>query len=298
MNPWAECRFLTCSLLPVARACDCECPFCFSRSSLNALPRERSPWEPSALHDHLLWARSRGATRAVITGGGEPLLRPELALASARAAARVFGEVALFTNGSRLTRDLALALADAGLSHLCWSRHHWDDARNRAVMGPAAPDIDVVLRAALGLRVRATCVMHRGGVETADDARGYLSALGARGVEEFTFKHTYVAHERSLYRDSEHDRWCRARRVEGDLFAGEGEVVAALPWGPVVRRIEGAQVCFYREPTPEWELTHGLCRSSNLMADGRVYASLEDSRSLLSRLGPSPTRSLPVTSRA
>lgn len=298
MNPWAECRFLTCSLLPVARACDCECPFCFSRSSLSALPRERSPWDPAALHDHLLWSRSLGATRAVITGGGEPLLDPRAALASVRAAARVFDEVALFTNGSRLTRDLALALRDAGLTYLCWSRHHWDDARNRAVMGAASPDVDVVLDAARDLAVRATCVMHRGGVETADDARAYIAALRARGVGQFTFKHTYVAHERSLYRDSEHDRWCRARRVEGDLFDGEGEVVAALPWGPVVRRIEGAQVCFYREPTPDWELTHRLCRSSNLMADGRVYASLEDSRSLLSRLAPSPTRSLPVTSRA
>lgn len=294
MNPWADCRFLTCSVLPVARACNCACPFCFSRSSVSALPRERLDWEPAALDAHLRWARERGATRMVVTGGGEPLLRPDVVVEAVRAGRRVFDEVACFTNGARLDRALARALRDAGLSYLCWSRHHWDDATNRAVMGPDAPDLDAVLDAAGGLPLRATCVMHRGGVEDADGARRYMGALMARGVREFTFKHTYVAYERSLFRDSAQDRWCRERRVDDDPFAGVGEVVQTLPWGPQVRLIDGAKACFYREPTPAWELEHRLCRSTNLLADGGVYASLEDSRSLLYRLGSSPRRWLPT----
>ena len=83
--------------------------------------------------------------------------------------------------------------------------------------------------------------------------------------------------------------------LEGDLFDGEGEVVSALPWGPRVRDIDGVRVCFYREPTPQWELQHRLCRSSNLLSDGSVHASLEDAQSLLFRLPGSPRRSLPVT---
>jgi hypothetical protein len=295
VNPWAECRFLTCSVLPVARACECECAFCFSRSSISALPRERLAFSPEALDAHLRWSRERGARRMVITGGGEPLLRPDEVVALVRAGRRVFDEVACFSNAARLDGALAARLRDAGLTYLCWSRHHWDDARNRAVMGDAAPDLDDVIARAEGLTLRATCVMHRGGIEGPRDVADYVAALGGRGVAQFTFKHTYVAHARSVFRESEHDRWCRAHQVDEDPFDGEGEVLDTLPWGPKVRRWRGAQVCFYREPTPSWELENKLCRSSNLMADGRVYASLEDSRSLLYRLDGSPRRSLPTT---
>ncbi len=295
VTPWSDCRFLTCSVLPVARACNCECPFCFSRSSISALPREALRWTPASLDAHLRWARDRGATRMVVTGGGEPLLRPDDVVALVRAGREVFDEVCCFTNASRLDRALARRLGDAGLSYLCWSRHHDDDARNRDVMGADAPDLTAVMRALDGLRVRATCVMHRGGVEGRDDVARYIAAMRAHGVSEFTFKHTYVAHERSVFRDSEHDRWCRERQVDDDPFEGEGEIMHALPWGPRVRKWKGSQVCFYREPTPRWELENKLCRSTNLMADGRVYASLEDSQSLLYRLDGSPRRSLPVT---
>ncbi|HEX3764659.1 MAG TPA: hypothetical protein VHW23_38455, partial [Kofleriaceae bacterium] len=137
-------------------------------------------------------------------------------------------------------------------------------------------------------------VLHQGGVETADDARRYIAELRRFGVTQFTFKHTYVAYERSLFRDSQHDAWCRDHQIEGDLFEGEGEVVSALPWGPRVRDIEGVRVCFYREPTPQWELQHRLCRSSNLLSDGSVHASLEDAQSLLFRLPGSRRPSLPV----
>ncbi len=295
LNPWSECRFLTCSVLPVASACECECPFCFSRSSISALPRERVTFDAAGLNAHLRWARDRGARRLVVTGGGEPLLRPDDVVSIVRAGREVFDEVACFTNAARLDRALATRLRDGGLSYLCWSRHHWDDARNRAVMGTAAPGLRDVIESADGLTLRATCVMHRGGVETRGDVERYVTELGAHGVSQFTFKHTYVAYERSVFRESSHDRWCRAHQIDDDPFDGEGEVLSTLPWGPAVRRWRGAQVCFYREPTPAWELENKLCRSTNLMADGRVYASLEDSRSLLYRLDGSSRRSLPVT---
>src|SRR5262249_13082783 len=134
------------------------------------------------------------------------------------------------------------------------------------------------------LRIRATCVMTRGHVEDAAGVGEYIEALRPYGIREFTFKHTYVAYEGSLFRNSAEDAWARAHRVEGDPFAGAGEAIAPLPWGPCVRRWRGVQVCYYHEPTPAWELRNRLCRSSNLLSDGSVYASLEDTRSLLYRL--------------
>ena len=290
MTAWAGCRFLTCSVLPVRLACQCECPFCFSRSSVSALEAEAVPWPDGELRAYFRWAAARGATRMVVTGGGEPLLRPSVCVRSVRIAAEVFGEIALFTNGARLTASLAAELRAAGLSYLCWSRHAVEDAANRALMGPAAPAAAAVLDAAsgAGLPVRATCVMNTAGVAGAGDAWAYIEAFRAQGVRQFTFKHTYVAGERSLFRSSPANAWSSGHRVQADPFAGCGEVVGALPWGPQIRRIGEVQVCHYYEPAPEWERAHRLARSSNLLSDGSVYASLEDKASLLHRLA-SPT---------
>jgi hypothetical protein len=296
---WATCRFLTCSVLPVRLACQCECPFCFSRSSVSALETGASSWRDVDLREHLRWAAARGATRFVVTGGGEPLLRPEECTRVLRLASEVFGERALFTNGARLTPELARELRGAGLSYLCWSRHAIDDAGNRELMGAAAPDAGAVLAAAesAGLPVRATCVMNQAGVGTPGAAWAYVEAFRGHGVRQFTFKHTYVAGPRSVFASSTANRWAQQHRVSADPFAGRGEVVGTLPWGPVIRRIEEVQVCHYYEPTPSWERAHGLARSSNLLADGRVYASLEDQTSLLHRLpGCEPTR--PVSRRS
>jgi cyclic pyranopterin phosphate synthase len=281
---WHACRFLTCSVLPVRVACNLRCPFCFSKSSVSALQSERADWRRLDVAGYYEFARDRGATRLVITGGGEPLLRPDDVLYLVGLGRRYFDEVACFSNATFLTADLARRLLDAGLSYLCWSRHAADDETNRRLMGAGAPPSEDVVAAAGRLRLRATCVMTRGHVEDAAGVWGYVEKLRRYGIEEFTFKHTYVAYAGSLFRGSAEDAWAREHRVEGDPFGDEGEVVARLPWGPCVRRLRGVQVCYYHEPTPAWELGHRLCRSSNLLSDGAVYASLEETRSLLYRL--------------
>jgi cyclic pyranopterin phosphate synthase len=72
--------------------------------------------------------------------------------------------------------------------------------------------------------------------------------------------------------------------VDFDPFAEQGEIVARLPWGPCIRKLNSLQVCYYFEPSPAWELENRLCRSANLLSDGTIYASLEDQRSQLFRL--------------
>ncbi|KZS60644.1 hypothetical protein A4G26_11445 [Mycobacterium kansasii] len=289
---WADCCFLTCSVLPVRMACQCSCPFCFSRSSISALEAAPARWSDEELRSYFRWSASRGASRMVVTGGGEPLLRPDECVRAIRLAADVFDEIALFTNGARLSSPVAAELRAAGLTYLCWSRHAVGDAENRAIMGDAAPTAEAVLAVAqgVGLPVRATCVMSTAGVADPDQVWAYIGAFTALGVAEFTFKHTYVASARSLLSSSDANQWCREHRIHADPFAGRGHVVGGLPWGPTIRRIGKVQVCHYYEPTPEWELRHRLARSSNLLADGRVYASLEDRASLLYRLGCSPMR--------
>lgn len=281
---WGACRFLTCSVLPVRVACNLRCRFCFSKSSISTLAHERADWRRLDVAGYYAFARERGATRLVITGGGEPLLRPEDVVYLVELGSRYFDEIACFTNGAYLTRELAGRLRNSGLSYVCYSRHHERDEPNRELMGAGAPSLDAFFEAAAGLRVRATCVMARGYVDSREAVWRYAEALACYGVREFTFKHTYVAYEGSVFRGAAENGWAERHQVEFDPFARDGGVVGELPWGPKIRRVGKFQVCYYFEPTPEWELRNGLCRSSNLLSDGSVYASLENERSLLYRL--------------
>src|SRR5437764_1240550 len=113
---WRECRFLTCSVLPVRVACNLRCPFCFSKSSVSALRHEPADWRRLDVAGYYAFARGRGASRLVVTGGGEPLLRPEDVVHLVALARPYFAEVACFTNGTFLTAELARRLHDAGLS--------------------------------------------------------------------------------------------------------------------------------------------------------------------------------------
>ncbi len=281
---WEACRFLTCSVLPGRVACNLSCPFCFSKSSVSALRHERADWRRLDVARYYAFAKDRGATRLVVTGGGEPLLRADDSVYLIELGRRYFDEVACFTNGTFLTRELAHRLRNAGLSYVCYSRHAADDEANRLLMGDGAPRLAEFFAAAGALKVRATCVMARGSVADAAGVWEYIDALRPFGVREFTFKHTYVAYEGSLFQDSRQNEWAREHKVEFDPFGDEGEVVATLPWGPRIRRIRGVQACYYHEPTPQWELANRLCRSSNLLSDGAVLASLEDTSSRLFRL--------------
>jgi cyclic pyranopterin phosphate synthase len=283
-GPWQTCRFLTCSVLPVRAACNLTCPFCFSKSSISALRRERIDWARMDVESYYAFARQRGATRLVITGGGEPLLRADDVVDLVARGREFFAEIACFTNGTYLTAPLARGLRRAGLSYLCYSRHHEDDERCRELMGAQAPTLEAFFAAAEGLKVRATCVMVKGFVDSVEGVERYLDALASHGVREFTFKHTYVAYEASVFAGSSENHWARSHQVQFDPFADRGQVLAELPWGPVIRRLGECQVCYYFEPHPSWEKEHQLCRSVNLLSDGSVYASLEDQRSLLYRL--------------
>ena len=282
---WDQCRFLTCSVLPVRIACNLRCPFCFSHTSVSALEHERVGWDDLDVESYYAASKAAGAARLVITGGGEPLLRPQAVVDLIRRGRPFFDEIACFTNGAALTPMLSAQLEDAGLSYLCFSRHAVEDADNRALMGARAPSLARFFEAAAGLKVRATCVMTRGAVDSREAVWRYIERLRPFGVAEFTFKHTYTAYPGSVFQNTAQDAWARAHQIEFDPFEGQGQIVGRLPWGPVIRRTRGVQVCHYREPTPSWELSQRLGRSLNLLSDGRVYASLEDRRSLLYQLG-------------
>ena len=131
------------------------------------------------------------------------------------------------------------------------------------------------------VKVRAVCVLCKGCIHSSEDVWKYVQTLKPYGVREFTFKHTYVAYEHSVFGKSAENIWALENQVQQDPFSGEGQVIAKLPWGPQIKKIGELRICYYYEPTPEWELKNLAGRSLNLLADGKIYGSLEDQRSLL-----------------
>ena len=291
------------SVLPIARACQAACRFCFSESSASV---EQMPHQLDLVHVEALCvsAKARGAERFVITGGGEPgLVQHDQLLRLIRMGHRHFGKVVLITNGVHLARleesDCQQRLTDyreAGLSVLSVSRHYHDAARNSDIMGLDTRTERVLASRAEhpaleGLRLRLICVLQKGGVEDARTLEDYVDWAVAQGVAELCFKELYVSTTtESAYHANPENQWSREHQVSLSLiteyFARKGfEVASRLPWGaPVLAgRWNGRPlaVAAYTEPSLYWERSHGIARSWNIMADGQCLVSLEDPASAL-----------------
>lgn len=299
-KPFAELRPRSVSFLPVAKGCQASCRFCFSEASVSADQPKGDP--ERLLLAAQYWAEAavaHGATRAVITGGGEPTMMrwPDL-VNLVRTCRSRFGKVVLITNGYRLAtvdRDSALVrlgeLCGAGLSVLAVSRHHWDEGRNESIMNlrtqtPNLLQVAQVGRSLARLRVRLICVLQKGGVQDAQDVDRYVAWAVDQGVDEVCFKELYVSTSReSVYHSGSTNQWSADHQVPLSVVHEWAERVGAkqveaLPWGAPVylTSVDGheVRVAAYTEPSLFWERTSGIARSWNVMSDGTCLASLED----------------------
>lgn len=292
LRAWSECRPRSMSVLPIAKACQASCGFCFSKASVSTLVRPAS----AMLERWLRWAslaRTRGAERAVVTGGGEPTLLPRAdLLALVAGLAERFPSTLLITNGARLDAEWLRELRAAGLTTLAISRHGGGPAEDAALMGLAVDSRRLAQQAAaLGLRTRAICVLQRGGIADEPGVRRYLERAVDDGFDEVCFKELYVSSlAENPWAESRANRFCEAhqvplQRVIAALHSLGFEQADTLPWGSPVFAGELAgrrlRVAAYTEPSVGWERTQGLVRSWNALADGSCVASLEDPSSVL-----------------
>jgi hypothetical protein len=306
-TPYAALRPRSVSFLPIARGCQAACPFCFSDASASA-DQTRGALELGEIDAWAALAQSRGAERAVITGGGEPTLLPWQQLQGIICASkRHFEKVVLITNGVRLAslpeRDCAHRLRElalAGLSVLAVSRHHHREGINAglmkletktpALLKSAAPVSEVMPR----FNLRLICVLQQGGVMSPADVDDYVRWAASFGVREICFKELYVAtSEESVYFSAPTNAWSARNQVPltvvHEWAHGNGlRESGRLPWGsPIFEGTVAARpmrVAAYTEPSLFWERSHGMARSWNVMSDGTCLASLEDRGSDVTKL--------------
>jgi Fe-coproporphyrin III synthase len=97
----------------VTRRCNLKCVHCYAHADASAAPDELSFAEGLALLDDL----KAFGTPVVLFSGGEPLMRPDLYdLVSHTVAAGM--RAVISTNGTLITREVALRLKDLGLSYV------------------------------------------------------------------------------------------------------------------------------------------------------------------------------------
>jgi pyruvate-formate lyase-activating enzyme len=311
--PYAALRPRTLSVLPVARACQAACRFCFSESSAS-LGQEARAIDLAAIERWMQAAVSAGAERFVITGGGEPgLLKHTHLVSLIQRAALHFCKVVLITNGvhlARLSEEERLQrlrdYAHAGLTVLALSRHHDEASANAAVMGldTGTERVLASLRRCAEQRPRMVgrliCVLQQGGIATGADITRYLGWAAEQGIAEVCFKELYVSTMlESAYHDQPENAWARAHQVPlaclTSLMPRLGlRQSGALPWGAPLYEGELSgrpmRVAAYTEPSVYWERVHGVARSWNLMAGGQCLASLEDPSSAVPLPGAAKLR--------
>lgn len=297
-------RPITASVLPIAIGCDAKCPFCFSGASISEEMRQRElrKTEIIGFLDH---AKLRGAQRAVVTGGGEPLLYklPKLANLILEMKRR-YPKVVLITNGARLAdqnEEKAIerwqALYQSGLTILAVSRPHWDDRQCAQSLGglfypfQRLVSFANIMPKSQRIILRTVCLIQKPMVKSADDIRTYIEWAEGLGINQITFKELYVADPRGVYYSAPQNLWSTKNRVPIDIvlefFRKEGaKKIGELAWGcPIFRyptkRDNVMQIAAYWEPTQQWEQEHSVCRSYNLLTDGKCYVSLEDKNSII-----------------
>jgi molybdenum cofactor biosynthesis enzyme MoaA len=189
-----------------AQSCNAKCPFCVEElrpaSRGTALARQKDVERD----DHRYLARLKGVLDAlrplnpsVSVTGGEPSIDPRLPAILRLLVDHKARKRTVTSNGSGLLdaregRPVIDWVTATGVSHLNISRAHPGQERNAQLMGFKAglsvPQLrEVVERArAGGTRVRLSCVLVRGAIDTLEGILDYLGFAASLGVDNVIFR--------------------------------------------------------------------------------------------------------------
>lgn len=299
LKEYFELKPRTLSILPVALACQANCKFCFSESSIS-FDQKRSLIDFENLESICKKAYENGAERFVITGGGEPaLLKFESLIKVIAIAKKYFDKIVLISNGLFLSEnnesiiiDKVNKLISAGLSVLSFSYHHYNEEKNDYIMGRSVKT-DYLLKTLINNKInekitlRLICVLQNEGVNSSLEIQKYIDYALKNKIHQICFKELYISSSsESLYSGQKENKYSEDNQVSLKILINYLDLtstkIAELPWGsPVYRYNNEIDIAAYTEPSVGWERSNGIARSWNILADGKFYASLEDKNSIL-----------------
>ena len=163
--------------------CPLHCPYCSNPVDIGA-DRYRDELDTEHWTRVFGEARALGVVQLALTGG-EPMLRRDLdELAAAGRAAGLYST--LVTAGTRLTRERAERLKEAGLDHVQVSIQSPDAEENDRIAGNRSFQKKIAAaRAAreLGFPLTINCVLHRQNLDRIDELLALTEELDAQRLE-------------------------------------------------------------------------------------------------------------------
>lgn len=260
----ARLSALSCSIqLSSRQRCNGKCKFCISRTTANIVEDKASEaqirkCDIKRLKVGLNYARTLGATHAILTGKADPTQEdPDYLLQVVKVSREYLPLADLHTNGllfqaGRPHYELLGHLADAGLTMITFSIASFNSDVNFGLMGIKQDPKELIGRAnELGLMVRCSLVVNKAGVKDLDGVMRYVREAGNYGAHAVVIREVWLPNQ---MRDDNGEvyRWNQAHRLDIGGIQEEFSEIAAikahpyhlrardpLPWGTPVFTIDG-----------------------------------------------------------
>jgi len=264
-------KIQTFSIVTGGTACNARCPFCVSRMTgdmdVANLKDPEVNWRNFRKACKL--AAKAGATTAMLTGKGEPLLWTELITQYMEQLyeSDLFPIIELQTNGLLLPTkptsfetsgyDMFCRLRNwysLGLTTVAISVVHWKPSKNKSIYTPNKEyfNLPAVIKTLhdVGFSVRLCCVMAKDYVDDFYDVKEMIEFTKEHGVEQLTFTPVSVP---SMSEDQDATQWILDHYLDpttdieaiisGLILNGAMEIMQ-LPHGARVFDFHGQNVCF------------------------------------------------------
>lgn len=240
----------TFSIVAGTAACNARCPFCVSKmtvaSGVGLKPVEVN-WRNFEKACQL--ADKCGATTAMLTGKGEPLLFPaQVTHYLERLAGHAIPLVEVQTNGVPIAEDARVqerlqAWYDLGLTTVAISVVHWEPGRNREVYLPHRPayiDLPGVIARlhGVGFSVRLAAVLLNGFVDGPETLAALVRFCREHRVEQLVVR---PAARPEVSQDPATDAWVERHTLRPEQMAAIRAYVEERG-APLMRLLHGARV--------------------------------------------------------
>jgi hypothetical protein len=246
--------------LSAREKCNAGCMACISRTTPGSVEDNKNihVCSQGRLEVGLNYARSLGATHAIITGKADPLQETEEDLISVIKLARKYVPlVDLHTNGLLLQPGKSKIgflskLAQAGLTMITYSISSFDEEKNRRFMKiNQDPEYLIGHARCYELLVRCSLLIHKQGVKNFDETFGYLQSAGNCGAHMVVIREVWTPDRYGISND-EVSNWSLENKIEikglEEKFAQEARDKTCaygitlrdpLPWGTPVYAVGG-----------------------------------------------------------
>ena len=176
------------------RACNAACPFCVARMTGTAGTKygPPPPIDSMRLRKGAELAKMLGATTALLTGKGEPLMWPERLYETLDVVSEVFPLVEVQTNGIRLSGEVVDRLYGYGVTMVALSCVHYDTEANEDCYGRNYPltglEGMIHLVHGKGISVRLTCMLCKGWIDSVEKVEDLIQWAAEHRVEQLTVR--------------------------------------------------------------------------------------------------------------